>query len=396
MIDDMAVLTQAMEQMDAEDPVVAQAAKDRAAQALSDAGLNFAKMAEMIEQRRLLLRPRIVAGIKRMDQPGMLGDAAFRDTGSALRREGQSFRQIAEAMDRARGPAPRYEDPVQRIDPLPRIDPMRQMPSAPEGPSWPRVLLYATGVLLFPLLHPIRFLALALLAIFLFYALRGYVGFGQQTPTDGAGIVRYSAGKAMSSVGTFLYEQLWRRPTEVAPPVPPAPIPSPTAAAVPVPVPVGGNSVASSSHCGSSPRKRTRAGPQCIISARTAFGGSHAAIGHPRRSAGFNAASQRKGRSPAREPRRGAGESLFPAALLRAVRRRSPARFGGRDTGRCGPQFSRVGTVYRWCRRLLLGRRSILTFCCATRGFCVSQRRRATCSAGAARLTARIWGPASG
>jgi hypothetical protein len=100
MIDDMPRLKEAMEQMDAEDPTVAQAAKDRAAQTLSDAKLNFAKMAELIEQRRLLLRPRIVAGIKRMDQPGMLGDAAFRDTGSALRREGQSFRQIAEAIER--------------------------------------------------------------------------------------------------------------------------------------------------------------------------------------------------------------------------------------------------------------------------------------------------------
>src|SRR5258705_4984092 len=89
-IHDMALLKQAMEQMDAEDPTVAQAAKDRAAQVLSEANLSFAKMAEMIEQRRLLLRPRIIAGIKRMDQPGMLGDAAFRDAGSALRRERQS------------------------------------------------------------------------------------------------------------------------------------------------------------------------------------------------------------------------------------------------------------------------------------------------------------------
>jgi hypothetical protein len=75
MIDDMPRLKEAMEQMDAEDPTVAQAAKDRAAQTLSDAKLNFSKMAELIEQRRLLLRPRIVSGIKRMDQPGMLGDA---------------------------------------------------------------------------------------------------------------------------------------------------------------------------------------------------------------------------------------------------------------------------------------------------------------------------------
>jgi len=105
MIDDMALLKQAMEQMDAEDPTAAQAAKDRAAQILSDAKLSFSKMAELIEQRQLLLRPRIVAGIKRMDQPGMLGDAAFRDTGSALRREGQSFRQIAEAIELAARPS---------------------------------------------------------------------------------------------------------------------------------------------------------------------------------------------------------------------------------------------------------------------------------------------------
>ena len=118
MIDDMALLKQAMEQMDAEDPVVAQAAKDRAAQTLSDAKLNFSKMAELIEQRRLLLRPRIVANIKRMDQPGMLGDSAFRDAGSALRKEGQSFRQIAEAIERTGRSTPGYGDPVRKSEPL--------------------------------------------------------------------------------------------------------------------------------------------------------------------------------------------------------------------------------------------------------------------------------------
>ena len=88
MIDDMAPLRKAMEQMDADDPAVSQAAKDRAAQILHDAKLSFSKLAEMIEDRRLLLRPKIVASIKRMDQPDMLGDAAFRDTGISLRREG--------------------------------------------------------------------------------------------------------------------------------------------------------------------------------------------------------------------------------------------------------------------------------------------------------------------
>ena len=52
MIDDMASLKQAMEQMDADNATVAQAAKDRAAQILSEAGLNFSKMADLIEQRR--------------------------------------------------------------------------------------------------------------------------------------------------------------------------------------------------------------------------------------------------------------------------------------------------------------------------------------------------------
>src|ERR1700704_6283945 len=118
MIDDMPRLKEAMEQMDAEDPIVAQAAKDRAAQTLSDAKLNFSKMADLIEQRRLLLRPRIVASIKRMDQPGMLGDAAFRDAGSALRREGQTFGQIAEALERTGGPPSEYEDPVRNSEPL--------------------------------------------------------------------------------------------------------------------------------------------------------------------------------------------------------------------------------------------------------------------------------------
>src|SRR5215813_11639092 len=99
MIDDMTSLKQAMAQMDAEDPAAAEAAKARAAQILSDAKLSFSKMADLIEKRQLLLRPKIVTNIKRMDLPDMLGDAAFRDAGSALRREGQSFRQIAESLE---------------------------------------------------------------------------------------------------------------------------------------------------------------------------------------------------------------------------------------------------------------------------------------------------------
>src|SRR6266481_4380492 len=212
MIDDMPRLKEAMEQMDAEDPAVAQAAKDRAAQTLSDAKLSFSKMAELIEQRRLLLRPRIVANIKRMDQPGMLGDAAFRDTGSALRREGQSFRQIAEAIERTNRPAPQYEDPVQTSAPL------RQMASEPGPPGWLRALAFVASIVFFPLLHPIRFLAIALLAMFLFYALRGFVPSGQRA-------LGYFDGVA-ASVSSFVNEHILRRSKE-ATPTPPAPIPSP-------------------------------------------------------------------------------------------------------------------------------------------------------------------------
>ena len=238
MIDDMPRLKEAMEQMDAEDPTVAQAAKDRAAQTLSDAKLNFAKMAELIEQRRLLLRPRIVAGIKRMDQPGMLGDAAFRDTGSALRREGQSFRQIAEAIERTDRPAPQYEDPVQQ-----RSEPLRQMASEPGRPAWLRALALVASIVFFPLLHPIRFLAIALLALFLYYGLRGFVPSGQQALGyfDRVAAVRDSAGKVMSSVGSsvssFVNEYILRKPMEAPPTTPAAPIPSPPAAASPSAIP---------------------------------------------------------------------------------------------------------------------------------------------------------------
>src|SRR5664279_4808925 len=126
-------------------------------------------MAELIEQSRLLLRPRIVASIKRMDQPGMLGDAAFRDTGSAMRKEGQSFRQIAEAIERTDVAPPRYEDLVQRSEP------MHQIPIDPGEPAWMSALVIAAGIVFFPLRHPIRFVAIALVAIFLFYTLRGFI-----------------------------------------------------------------------------------------------------------------------------------------------------------------------------------------------------------------------------
>jgi hypothetical protein len=227
MIDDMALLKQAMEQMDAEDPAVAQAAKDRAAQILSDAKLSFSKMAELIEQRQLLLRPMIVTRIKRMDQPGMLGDAAFRDTGSALRKEGQSFRQIAEAIEHTGRLAPRYEDPAQNNEPL------HQAASEPAAPVWPRALAFVARIVLFPVRHPIRFLVIALLATLPFYALRGFVALGQQVSGyfDGVASVRQRADKAVSSVSSFVNRQILRQSKEAAaPPTPPAQIPSPPSA----------------------------------------------------------------------------------------------------------------------------------------------------------------------
>ena len=234
MIDDMAPLIQAMDQMDAEDPTVAQAGKDRAALILNEAKLSFAKLAELIQQRRLLLQPAILARIKRMDQPGMLGDAAFRDTGSALRKEGQSFRQIAEAIEASGRPAPRYENLAEPSTPLHQIanEPFYPMTGERnERAWWVRALVVAASIGLFPLRHPIRFLVIALLAVLLFYGARGVVAFTQQVAT-----LRHRADIARSLVSFFVNGET-SRPSEeaAAPPVPPAPIPSPSAAATSLP-----------------------------------------------------------------------------------------------------------------------------------------------------------------
>jgi hypothetical protein len=228
MIDDMALLKQAMEQMDAEDPVVAKAAKERAAQTLSDAKLSFSKMAELIEQRRLLLRPRIVVNIKRMDQPGMLGDAAFRDAGSALRKEGQSFREIAEAVERTGRPTSGYKDPVRKSEPL------HDTPSGSGAPAWRRALVFVTRIVFSSLRRRIWLLAIALLVSLPLYALRGFVAPGQQGSGyfDTVAAVRDSADKTMSSVRSFIHERILRQSKEAtASPTPPAPIPSAPAAA---------------------------------------------------------------------------------------------------------------------------------------------------------------------
>ena len=234
MIDDIASLKRAMEQMDADDVAVAEAAKDRAAQILSDAKLSFSKMAELIEQRRLLLRPKIVTSIKRMDQPDTLGDAAFRDTGASLRREGQSFRQIAEALELSGGTAPRYEDTVQKGVVLHQME----MESEPDGPDWPRTPTLAMRIVGYPFRHPIRFLTIALLAVMLFNGLRDFAGFGRRISgyVGDVSAARERADAAMSSVSSFLEKRIMRPSQEAAgPPTSTAPIPSPSPANSPPP-----------------------------------------------------------------------------------------------------------------------------------------------------------------
>ena len=353
MIDDMALLKQAMEQMDAEDPAVAQTAKDRAAQILSDAKQNFSKMAELIEQRRLLLRPRIVAGIKRMDQPGMLGDAAFRDTGSALRKEGQSFGQIAEAIERTGRPSLQYEDLAQKSEPLHQMasEPLYEMASEPGTPAWLRALAFVVSIVFFPLLHPIRFLAIALLAILLFYAVNGFVSPGQQVLKyfDGIAAVRHSVDKAMSSVSSFVNEHILRQSKEATAPPTPSTTPSgdpATASAPPATAPApSANAPAPPAPPSAAPAPPPAAptGPRVSTPSRDARGKPPFKVGS--------------------EVWGGARGSLSLVSLLRTIRRRSPARFRGHYTRRDQPPFPHGGAVYRWRRRLLLGRWSILTFC---------------------------------
>ena len=232
MIEDMASLKQAMEQMDAQDPAVAEAAKHRAADILGASKLSFSKMAELIEQRRLLLRPRIVASIKRMDQPEMLGDAAFHDAGTALRREGQSFRQIAEALELNGGPAPRYGEAV----PVSETPHQLQIADEWTAPAWLNALDLFVRIVFFPLRHPLRFFTIAVLVFVLFNTLRGFVGFGQQVSgfVDGVAGARQRVDKAMSSVSSFVDKR--QSQETAAPPASSAPIPSPSAAA-PSPTP---------------------------------------------------------------------------------------------------------------------------------------------------------------
>jgi hypothetical protein len=232
MLDDMALLKRTMQQMDADDPVAAQAAKDHAAQILGDARLNFSKMAELIEQRRLLLPPAILGRIKKMDQPGMLGDGAFQDTGTALRREGLSFLQIAEAIEASDRPqaVPRHEAPVQESEPL-----FYAMEDEPAAPAWLRALLFVGRIVLFPVRHPLRSLAIGLFALVLLYGVRGVVVLSEwasRKSHDATAVQRVDT--AIASVRAFVHERITPQAKEEQPtPDTPAPSPVATAAAVP-------------------------------------------------------------------------------------------------------------------------------------------------------------------
>jgi len=215
MIDDMALLKRTMQQMDAEDPTVAQAAKDHAAQILSEAKLNFAKMAELIEERRLLLPPAMLGRIKKMDQPGMLGDGAFQDTSAALRREGLSFLQIAEAIEASDRSAttPRHEAPVPESEPL-----LYAMDDEPAAPAWLRALLFVGRMVLFPVRHPLRSLAIGLFALVLLYGVRGAVVLSEwasRKSHDATAVHRVDT--AIASVRSFVHERISPQAKETQP-----------------------------------------------------------------------------------------------------------------------------------------------------------------------------------
>ena len=326
MIDDMAGLKKTMDEMDAEDPVVAQAAKDRAAQTLSDAGLSFSKMAGLIEQRRLLLRPRIVASIKRMDQPGMLGDAAFRDAGSALRREGQTFGQIAEALERTGGPTSEYGDRMRNSEPL------EQMASEPDTPAWRRALGFVTRAVL---RHRILSLAIALLAILLSYALPGFVSPGQQVAkyVDGIAAARRSTDQVLSSVSSFIHERILRQSREAtAPPSPPAPIPSPPTASAP---PTTAPAPSASTSAPLAPPSAAPAPPSAAPADRPAATPRRDARGDPPAKSAANCAAGREDRypcsrrsTPFENDRPSAVEDVIPERIRRKSHMAGPCIHG--------------------------------------------------------------------
>src|SRR5262245_8158264 len=331
MIDDMASLKQAMEQMDAEDVEVSHAGKDRAAQILNEAKLNFSKLAEMIEERRLLLRPKIVTNIKRMDQPDVLGDAAFRDAGFALRREGQSFGQIAEAIQLNGRSAPRNEHPVQRGEPPYQME----MENEPAAPAWLRALNFGARIVFYPLRHPFRFLVIAVVAFMLFNAYRAFVGGGRQISGYVADVsaTRQRVDSVMSSISSFFENRFMRSSQEAASPqtsAAPTPSPSPTAASPPTPpAPIPSPSPTASSPTATPSTRPATAPPPSATESATAPPPAAAPASPPASTPRLDARSGAPSKSAANDRARTVRppptlENLLPEGLSRSSRMAGP------------------------------------------------------------------------
>ena len=288
-------------------------------------------MAELIEQRRLLLRPKIVTSIKRMDQPDTLGDAAFRDTGASLRREGQSFRQIAEALELNGGTAPRYEETVHKGVVLHQME----MGSEPDGPDWPRTPTLAMRIAVYPFRHPIRFLTIALLSVMLFNSLHDFAGFGRRISgyVGDVSAARERADAAMSSVSSFVEKRIMRPSQEAAgPATSTAPIPSSLARQLADARNSVGRSrrhVRSHRNRGGFFRKRTDT-PSTSTSC-------------PSQPNDPNATSRREGRP------------CFKPGSERSSSNGVPARARGHHASKDPPQFPDGGAMCRWRRRLNWG-----------------------------------------
>jgi len=339
MIDDMAPLKKAMEQMDAEDPDVAQAAKEQAAQTLSDAKLSFSKLAELIEQRRLLL------AAQDRDRPQTHGSARHAWRRGLPRRRQRAPERRSELSAKLPKPSNLTADPR----PNTRIwhrgaSPLRQ--AANEMPygmpkratvmgcrtnhrtgcrtspctgcratcvcrmaEWCSVFVAAL-FLPVPTSHK-RFLMLALVAFLLFYALRGIVGLGQPVTghPESVATARRGADSVMSSVSSFINEQILRRTKEpAATPTPQAPIPSPSVAVPSLPSanqPAAPPTASGPPATVATPSANARGDPS-----RTALGGSRAVHRPP--------LHVHTGAAPCREVRR-EPHSRTATKLLRAA-----------------------------------------------------------------------------
>jgi hypothetical protein len=149
------------------------------------------------------------------------------------------------------------------------IEPFDAAARQPGEPAWTRWLVLAASYVFYPLRHPIQFLALALAVYLLFSALLG-PGSGPGSP-GGFAAVRQSADKALSSVSSFINEQILRKPKEVAAmPAKPAPTPAPLAASPspsPTPSPSPPSATPSAAPAAASPPRTISPAPSANVSA---------------------------------------------------------------------------------------------------------------------------------